>query len=148
MLLPVLGMLGLFGETITTERAANEQLAMQIEYTTRHRYKLNNNMKVTITNLSDQSPVTVTVSFDRAYLDHFSFQCGYCTPGFVNAAMVLLERLKRSPIPRYRIDETVLAAMDHNICRCTGYVRYLEAVKNVILSSPGLTKADRTPTQR
>jgi aerobic-type carbon monoxide dehydrogenase small subunit (CoxS/CutS family) len=81
----------------------------------------------------------------QAYLDHFSFQCGYCTPGFVNAATVLLERLKRSPIPRNRIDETVLAGMDQNICRCTGYVRYLAAVKDVILNSPGMTTNDRTP---
>ena len=31
----------------------------------------------------------------QAFLDHFSFQCGYCTPGFVNAATVLLERLQQ-----------------------------------------------------
>jgi len=36
----------------------------------------------------------------QAFLDHFSFQCGYCTPGFVNAATVLLEQLKRQPVPR------------------------------------------------
>ncbi|MDR3397554.1 MAG: 2Fe-2S iron-sulfur cluster-binding protein, partial [Pandoraea sp.] len=36
----------------------------------------------------------------QAFLDHFSFQCGYCTPGFVNAATVLIEGLKRNPVAR------------------------------------------------
>lgn len=36
----------------------------------------------------------------QAFLDHFSFQCGYCTPGFVNTATVLIEKLKRKPVAR------------------------------------------------
>jgi hypothetical protein len=72
MVLPILGMLGLFGETFTTERAENQLLAMQVEYATRYRHKMSNPMRVTITNLSDQSPITVTIAFDRAYLDQFS----------------------------------------------------------------------------
>lgn len=91
--------------------------------------------------------ITKLSPIQQAYLDHFSFQCGYCTPGFVNAATVLIERLRRSPVPRSQINETVLATMNKNICRCTGYVRYLEAVKEVILSSPHLTIDDRTPAK-
>jgi aerobic-type carbon monoxide dehydrogenase small subunit (CoxS/CutS family) len=77
----------------------------------------------------------------QAYLDHYSFQCGYCTPGFVNAATVLLERLKRAPVPAEKVEETVAEALESHICRCTGYVRYYEAVREVILTTPGLTRS-------
>jgi aerobic-type carbon monoxide dehydrogenase small subunit (CoxS/CutS family) len=77
----------------------------------------------------------------QAFLDHFSFQCGYCTPGFVNAATVLLEQLKRQPVPRETVEETVAAALGSHICRCTGYVRYFEAVRDLILATPELTRA-------
>ena len=76
----------------------------------------------------------------QAFLDKFSFQCGYCTPGFVNAATVLLERLKRAPVPRAEVEATVAAALESHICRCTGYVRYYQAVRDVILATPGLTR--------
>ncbi|MCT8266275.1 (2Fe-2S)-binding protein [Afifella sp. JA880] len=78
----------------------------------------------------------------QAYLEHFSFQCSYCTPGFVNGATVLLERLERQPVPRADVEKVVLEGMNDHICRCTGYVRYLEAVKDVVLSTPGLTIED------
>ena len=77
----------------------------------------------------------------QAFLDHFSFQCGYCTPGFVNAATVLVERLGRAPIPREDVEETVATALEDHICRCSGYVRYFEAVRDLILATPGLTQA-------
>jgi aerobic-type carbon monoxide dehydrogenase small subunit (CoxS/CutS family) len=76
----------------------------------------------------------------QAFLDKFSFQCGYCTPGFVNAATVLIERLKRAPVLRAEVEATVAAALDSHICRCTGYVRYYQAVRDVILATPGLTR--------
>jgi aerobic-type carbon monoxide dehydrogenase small subunit (CoxS/CutS family) len=76
----------------------------------------------------------------QAFLDQFSFQCGYCTPGFVNAATVLIERLRRTPIARTDVEATVAAALESHICRCTGYVRYYEAVRDVILATPGLTR--------
>lgn len=76
----------------------------------------------------------------QKFLEHFSFQCGYCTPGFVNGATVLVERLKREPVARDKLDETITEALNDHICRCTGYVRYFEAVKDVVLSTPGLVK--------
>jgi aerobic-type carbon monoxide dehydrogenase small subunit (CoxS/CutS family) len=76
----------------------------------------------------------------QKFLEHYSFQCGYCTPGFVNAATVLLERLRRQPVPRAQVEDTITEALNHHICRCTGYVRYYEAVKEVVLSTPGLVK--------
>jgi xanthine dehydrogenase YagT iron-sulfur-binding subunit len=76
----------------------------------------------------------------QAFLDKFSFQCGYCTPGFVNAATVLIERLKKKPVRRADVEATVAAALDQHLCRCTGYVRYWQAVRDLILATPGLTQ--------
>ncbi|ALV59744.1 (2Fe-2S)-binding protein [Burkholderia cenocepacia] len=76
----------------------------------------------------------------QKFLEHFSFQCGYCTPGFVNAATVLIERLKREPIAKADVERTITDALDAHLCRCTGYVRYYEAVKDVVLTTQGLVK--------
>ena len=59
-----------------------------------------------------------------AFLDAFAFQCGYCTPGFVGAAEVLVESLARTPVARADVESAVLDALDGHLCRCTGYVRY------------------------
>jgi aerobic-type carbon monoxide dehydrogenase small subunit (CoxS/CutS family) len=75
-----------------------------------------------------------------AFLDHFAFQCGYCTPGFVNQAQVLIERLVRTPIAKSEVEATILDAMDGHICRCTGYVRYYAALRELILADPKLTR--------
>ncbi|VVE04712.1 4-hydroxybenzoyl-CoA reductase subunit gamma [Pandoraea morbifera] len=76
----------------------------------------------------------------QAFLDHFSFQCGYCTPGFVNAATVLIERLKRHPVARADLEAAITEGLNDQICRCTGYVRYYEAVREVVLKTPGCVK--------
>lgn len=70
----------------------------------------------------------------QAFLRHFSFQCGYCTPGFVAAATVLLERVRKRPIAREEVDGAVAAALEPHLCRCTGYVRYYAAVKELVLA--------------
>jgi hypothetical protein len=71
LILPILGLLGFFGESFTTVRAENVQLSLQIEYATRYRYKMNNDMIVTTGNLTGRS-ATVTAEFDRSYVDKFS----------------------------------------------------------------------------
>ncbi|RQS55910.1 MULTISPECIES: (2Fe-2S)-binding protein [unclassified Burkholderia] len=76
----------------------------------------------------------------QKFLEHFSFQCGYCTPGFVNAATVLIERLTREPVAKADVERTITDALNAHLCRCTGYVRYYQAVKDVILTTPGLVK--------
>ncbi len=73
-----------------------------------------------------------------AFLEHFSFQCGYCTSGFVNAATVMLEDLQRSPVRADKIEETIERYLGEHICRCTGYVRYYQAAKDLIMNTPGL----------
>lgn len=77
----------------------------------------------------------------QAFLSEFAFQCGYCTPGFLMAAWVLLDQLRRAPVDRDRVDEAIMAAIGHNVCRCTGYFRYFSAVRKVVLAQPGLVKA-------
>lgn len=86
--------------------------------------------------------VTAVTPVQQAFLDHFSFQCSYCTPGFVAAAQALVERLEVDPVPAEDVESVVLEALNENICRCTGYVRYLEATRDVILATPGLTIGD------
>ena len=76
----------------------------------------------------------------QAFIEHFAFQCGYCTSGFVNGATVLLERLQREPVARQDLERTIMDALDRHVCRCTGYVRYYEAVRDVALATPGLVK--------
>ena len=68
-----------------------------------------------------------------AFLDHFSFQCGYCTPGFVMASTVFLDEIADSPVAPDQLDAAIEDAIGQHICRCTGYVRYYEAVKEVAL---------------
>lgn len=75
-----------------------------------------------------------------AFLKNYAFQCSYCTPGFVNEATVLLERLKLHPIAKNQVEQTITDALDSHLCRCTGYVRYFAAIKQVILATPGLVK--------
>ncbi len=90
----------------------------------------------------DASGTIVELSpVQQAFIEHFSFQCGYCTPGFVTGATVLIDQLKRSPVRRDELEQTISDALDRHICRCTGYVRYFEAVRDLILKTPGLVKA-------
>jgi aerobic-type carbon monoxide dehydrogenase small subunit (CoxS/CutS family) len=58
-----------------------------------------------------------------AFHNHYAAQCGFCTPGMVLAATALLER-KGSPVER----EDVLEALGGHYCRCTGYVKIVDAV--------------------
>jgi aerobic-type carbon monoxide dehydrogenase small subunit (CoxS/CutS family) len=73
----------------------------------------------------------------QSFVEHFSFQCGYCTAGFVNEGQVLLERLARKPVPRADLEKTITEALDGHLCRCTGYVKYHEALRAVIMADPG-----------
>jgi len=70
----------------------------------------------------------------KAFIEHFAFQCGYCTAGFLNEGQVLLERLAKTPVERADLEKTIADALDRHLCRCTGYIKYHEAVRDVILA--------------
>jgi aerobic-type carbon monoxide dehydrogenase small subunit (CoxS/CutS family) len=72
----------------------------------------------------------------KRFIEHFAFQCGYCTPGFLNEGQVLLERLANKKVARADLESTIAEALDGHLCRCTGYVKYHEAVRDVILADP------------
>ena len=57
-----------------------------------------------------------------AFLEHNAAQCGFCTPGMLVSATDLLNRC---PNPR---DGEVRAGLAGNLCRCTGYVKIVDAV--------------------
>ena len=59
----------------------------------------------------------------QAFLDNFAFQCGYCTPGMILAAKALLAE---NPAPT---DAQIIAHMDGNLCRCTGYLPIVKAIR-------------------
>lgn len=88
---------------------------------------------------TNEKGAVVLSPVQKAFLDGFSFQCGYCTPGFVNTGTVLLEKLKRSPVPRSQVEATVTEALNDHLCRCTGYTGYAMALRDLILKTDGLT---------
>lgn len=59
----------------------------------------------------------------QAFLDEGAVQCGFCTPGMILAAKVLLDR---TPHPS---EEEIKEAISGNLCRCTGYVKIIRAIK-------------------
>lgn len=58
----------------------------------------------------------------ESFIENFAVQCGYCTPGMILTAKELLDE---NPDPT---EEEVREAMMGNLCRCTGYVKIVEAV--------------------
>ena len=61
----------------------------------------------------------------RSFVEHGAIQCGFCTPGMIMTAKALLDE---NPGPS---EEEIRAAIAGNICRCTGYVKIVEAIAAV-----------------
>jgi aerobic-type carbon monoxide dehydrogenase small subunit (CoxS/CutS family) len=74
----------------------------------------------TVEGLSSDGELT---ALQQAFSDHHALQCGYCTPGMLMSATALL-RVHPSPT-----EEQIRKAIQGNICRCTGYVNIVEAIK-------------------
>jgi aerobic carbon-monoxide dehydrogenase small subunit len=64
-------------------------------------------------------------AMQQAFHEHHALQCGYCTPGFVLAAISLL---REHPNPT---EEEIRHGLEGNLCRCTGYVNIVRAVQAV-----------------
>ncbi len=73
----------------------------------------------------------------QAFLDHFAFQCGFCTPGMILAAKSLLDQNVRPS------DEEIIAYMSGNLCRCTGYLGILKAIRQASAELQGNGKAKK-----
>ena len=63
-------------------------------------------------------------ALQRGFHEKLGSQCGYCTPGFIMAAAGLL---RRNACPN---EAEIREALGGNICRCTGYVKIIEAVQH------------------
>jgi aerobic-type carbon monoxide dehydrogenase small subunit (CoxS/CutS family) len=61
----------------------------------------------------------------QSFIEHNSFQCGFCAPGAILSATELLER---NPHPA---KEEIQEALAGNLCRCTGYQPIIEAITDV-----------------
>lgn len=58
----------------------------------------------------------------QAFIDHGAIQCGFCTPGMVLSAKALFDK---NPSPG---EEEIRTAIAGNLCRCTAYAKYKEAL--------------------
>ncbi len=59
----------------------------------------------------------------QSFIDQGAVQCGYCTPGMILASKALLDEKPRPT------DEEIVRGLDGNLCRCTGYIKIIEAVR-------------------
>ncbi len=64
-------------------------------------------------------------NLQEAFLEYGAIQCGFCTPGMLMSAKALLDK---NPHPT---EEEIKTALEGNLCRCTGYIPIIDAVKNV-----------------
>lgn len=62
-------------------------------------------------------------SIQKAFVEAGAIQCGFCTPGMVLAAKALLDRSSQPD------ENEIRAALAGNLCRCTGYVKIIQAVR-------------------
>ncbi len=61
-------------------------------------------------------------AIQQAFLDHYGYQCGFCTPGIILVTKSLLDR-NSSPS-----EDQIKEALEGNLCRCTGYQQIIESV--------------------
>lgn len=74
-----------------------------------------------------------------AFVEHGATQCGYCNPGSIIAAKALLDH-NTAPT-----EEEVKEAIDGNLCRCTGYLKRIEAIMS---AASKLNKLGQKPVKK
>jgi aerobic-type carbon monoxide dehydrogenase small subunit (CoxS/CutS family) len=92
-------------------------------------YEVRGKRVTTIEGLADESGQLHPLQ--QAFLDHCAFQCGYCTPGMILAAKALLD--EKSEVT----DAEIVAHMNGNLCRCTGYLPILKAIRQASVEMRG-----------
>lgn len=70
----------------------------------------------------------------ESFVRHGGFQCGFCTPGMLMSAKVLLDEI---PDPT---EEQIRKGISGNLCRCTGYAKIVESIKDAAQSMKGGTR--------
>ena len=98
-------------------------------------YEIRNKRVTTIEGLADGAGRLHPLQ--QAFLDHFAFQCGFCTPGMILAAKALLDQ------NAHPSDEEIIAYMSGNLCRCTGYLGILRAIRQASAELREHTAGDR-----
>ena len=76
----------------------------------------------TVEGLADGDELT---DLQQSFTAHHALQCGYCTPGMLMSATALL---REKPHPT---EDEIRKAIQGNLCRCTGYVNIVEAIRAV-----------------
>ena len=61
----------------------------------------------------------------QAFVDEGAVQCGFCTPGMIMSSKALLDK-KEKPT-----EDEIKECIEGNLCRCTGYVKIVDAIKTV-----------------
>ncbi len=79
----------------------------------------------TIDTVEGAGPQGVTDQLRQAFLSHGAAQCGICTPGMLMAATALLTEIPAPSRPE------IEAALGGVLCRCTGYIKIIDAVEDV-----------------
>jgi carbon-monoxide dehydrogenase small subunit len=74
-------------------------------------------------------------ALQQAFNDHHALQCGYCTPGIL---MNMAEFIEKNSDPT---DAEIRQALVGNLCRCTGYVHIVDAVRDAAAKSRGIKTA-------
>ena len=92
-------------------------------------YEVRGKRVTTIEGLADNSGRLHPLQ--QAFLDHFAFQCGFCTPGMILAAKALLDENCAAT------DAEIVAHMNGNLCRCTGYLPILKAIRQAATEMRG-----------
>ncbi|MFH0977327.1 MAG: (2Fe-2S)-binding protein [Spirochaetota bacterium] len=72
----------------------------------------------------------------EAFMKYGGYQCGFCTPGMLMSAKALLDK---NPNPT---EEEIRMGISGNICRCTGYVKIVESIREAAKVMRGEDKAD------
>jgi carbon-monoxide dehydrogenase small subunit len=84
-------------------------------------YQARNKNIITVEGLAKENEENI---LQQSFIDNGAIQCGYCTPGMLMSAKALL---MKNPNPT---EEEIRTAIAGNLCRCTGYINIIKAIKD------------------